>query len=495
MQIKFNNSISNNVDCLVLAIGEELTLTEEMQSLNQKIDNAISEAIKFGSFKGKKGEIFQIFGMHENLPKMILLVGYGKITDIIDTRIMYLGGRIIASLHAIKAKSAQIIGTSLNLENYDVPALIAQGAAFRNFRFDKYRTQEKPEDKPLLSELVITSENPEKSEEYFSNLKSIVEGVYLTRNLVSEPPNVIYPETLAKEAEKLKEHGIEVEVLGLEDMKRLGMGSILGVAQGSVKEPKIAIMKYKGIPTDDQIHLALVGKGVTFDTGGISIKPAQGMEDMKYDMAGSAVVIGTMKSIALRKAKANIVGLIGIVENMPDGNAQRPSDVVKSMSGQTIEVLNTDAEGRLVLADVLWYCQDRFKPNYIIDLATLTGAITISFGMVYAGLFSNNDELADKLFDSGIKSDEKLWRMPMGEVYDKMLNSEIADMQNISTEKGAGSITAAQFLQRFVNNTPWAHLDIAGMSWTKKDNDIVPKGATAFGVRLLNRLIQDHFEK
>ncbi len=277
-------------------------------------------------------------------------------------------------------------------------------------------------------------------------------------------------------------------------MKKLGMGSLLGVGQGSVRPSRLVVMQWKGNPKAKDAPLAILGKGVTFDTGGISIKPAGGMEDMKWDMAGAGVVVGLMKALAGRKAKVNVVGMVGLVENMPSGSAQRPGDIVTSMSGQTIEVLNTDAEGRLVLADVLWYCQDRFKPRFMIDLATLTGAIIIALGHEHAGLFSNNDELADRLAAAGKAVGELVWRMPLADAYDRQIDSDAADVKNISGGRDAGSITAAQFLQRFVNKTPWVHLDIAGTAWSKKDAPTVPKGATAFGVRLLERFIAEHYE-
>ena len=306
-------------------------------------------------------------------------------------------------------------------------------------------------------------------------------------------PNVLYPETMALKALDLKNLGLTVEVLGEKDMEKLGMGALLGVGQGSIRESKLIILQWSNGPKD-QAPIAVVGKGVTFDTGGISIKPSNGMEDMKYDMAGSGVVLGLMKALAMRQAKVNIVGVMGMVENMPSGSAQRPADVVTSMSGQTIEVLNTDAEGRLVLADALWYTQDRFKPQTMINLATLTGAIKVALGEEYAGLFSNNDELSEKLTEAGKIVQEPLWRLPMGEAYDRDIDSDIADMKNVGSGRGAGSITAAQFLQRFVNNVPWAHLDIASVAWQKKTHPLTGKGATAFGVRLLNEFIAKNYE-
>jgi len=314
---------------------------------------------------------------------------------------------------------------------------------------------------------------------------------------VTEPPNVIYPDSLAKRCKELTKLGVKVEVLGEPQMRRLGMWALLGVGQGSIRESRLVVMRWngkRGAKAKKDKPVCFVGKGITFDTGGISLKPAGGMEEMKYDMGGSGVVIGLMKALAGRKAKVNAVGVIALAENMPGSNAQRPSDVVTSMSGQTIEVLNTDAEGRLVLADALHYANTRFKPQFIVDLATLTGAIIVALGSEYAGLFSNNDKLSERLSDAGEEVGELVWRLPQGEVFDKMLKSDIADMKNISGGRGAGSITAAQFLGRFVGKTPWAHLDIAGVTWTKSDKPLSPKGATAFGVRLLNRLVADYYE-
>jgi len=320
----------------------------------------------------------------------------------------------------------------------------------------------------------------------------VVEGVYLTRDVVTEPPNVLYPETLAARCKELEELGVVVEILNEKKMAKLGMGALLGVGQGSVRESFLVTMRWDGGPKN-KAPVAFVGKGVTFDTGGISLKPGPGMEEMKWDMGGSGTVLGLMKALAGRKAKVNAVGVVGLVENMPDGNAQRPGDVVTSMSGQTIEIHNTDAEGRLVLADALWYTQQEFKPQAMIDLATLTGAILIALGNEYAGLFSNDDTLSAQLISAGQASGEPVWRMPLGDAYDKLLNSDCADMKNIGG-RNAGSITAAQFLQRFVKDTTWAHLDIAGMAWSSKDRPTVPKGATGYGVRLLDRFVSDVYE-
>jgi leucyl aminopeptidase len=323
----------------------------------------------------------------------------------------------------------------------------------------------------------------------------LANAVVFARDLVSEPPNVLYPAEFARRVKALEALGLSIEILGEEEMGQLGMGSLLGVGQGSVRESQLVVMRWNGAADPAAQPVAFIGKGVCFDTGGISLKPADGMEDMKWDMGGAAAVAGVMHVLAGRKAKVNAVGILGLVENMPDGNAQRPGDVVTSMSGQTIEIINTDAEGRLVLADAVWYCQDRFKPRFMIDLATLTGAIIISLGNDYAGLFSNNDELADNLLSASKGEEEPLWRMPLPKAYDKQIDSVIADMKNTGGRPG-GSITAALFIQRFVNGLPWAHLDIANTAWKKPSTvPTIPDGATGYGVRLLNRLVEDHYEE
>jgi leucyl aminopeptidase len=348
-----------------------------------------------------------------------------------------------------------------------------------------------------LTEVTITTDCADAAERGYGALEKTVDAIYFTRDLVSEPGNVIYPETLAAQAKTLEQLGVDVEILDEAAMRKLGMGALLGVAQGSARPPRLVVLQWRGAGEGERetAPLAFIGKGVTFDTGGISIKPAAGMGEMKWDMAGSAVVIGLMRLLAARHAHINAVGVVGLVENMPSGTAQRPGDIVTSMSGQTIEVLNTDAEGRLVLADALWYCQDRFKPRLMIDLATLTGAIVVALGHHHAGLFANDEELATRLIEAGKAVGEEVWRLPLAEVYDRDIDSDAADVKNIASGRAAGSIVAAQFLQRFVDKVPWAHLDIAGMAWSSKDAPTVPKGATAFGVRLLDRFVADYYEK
>ena len=408
------------------------------------------------------------------------------------------GGRAYSAVSGTGDKSAVIAIDAVSdakIKTSEISANAAYGALLASYRFDKYRTKEKPDAKPSLGTLTVSSRDSADAKKAFAPLEKVAAGVFFTRDLVSEPANVIYPVTLAAQAKTLEKLGVKIQILDEKQMAKLGMGALLGVAQGSAQKPRLVVMRWDGAPKSrNKAPIAFIGKGVTFDTGGISIKPAAGMEDMKWDMGGSGVVIGLMKALAGRKAKVNAVGVVGLVENMPSSNAQRPGDVVTTMSGQTVEVLNTDAEGRLVLADAMWYCQDRFKPHTMIDLATLTGAIIVSLGNENAGMFSNDDEICDRLTGAGKSVGEPVWRMPLGEAYDKLINSDIADMKNIGGRWG-GSITAAQFLQRFVKDgVKWAHLDIAGVTWSTKDAPTVPKGGTAFGVRLLDRLVADHYE-
>ena len=369
---------------------------------------------------------------------------------------------------------------------------LAEGLLLRSYRFDKYRTKETECKKPSLTSAAVLSGTHEADTSAFEARASVVEGVFHTRNLISEPANVLNPESYAAQIQELSSLGVEVEVLGEKEMTKLGMHSLLGVGQGSAFESQLVIMRWNGADSDEQ-PLAFVGKGVTFDTGGISLKPGAGMEQMKWDMGGSGIVVGLMKALASRKAKVNVVASVGLVENMPSSTAQRPGDVVTSMSGQTIEILNTDAEGRLVLADAMWYTQDRYKPRFMIDLATLTGAIITSLGHEHAGLFTDSDEISEQLTKAGLSTGDKVWRMPIHDNYDKLIDCATADMKNIGGP-AAGSITAAQFLKRFTNDVPWAHIDVAGTVWSEKDLPLSEKGGTGFGVRLLDRFIADNYE-
>ncbi|HQS83793.1 MAG: leucyl aminopeptidase [Alphaproteobacteria bacterium 16-39-46] len=499
MNIHFTEKASSK-GVLVVGIYEDKILTESAQGLDQKSEGLLTRALKNGSFSGKKKEILSLVAPHGLENSTLLLMGLGKKGTLTAQDCEVIGGNLTSHLMTLSQSEAcvllsEIEGRALSLP--EIAAHLAGGCLLRSFYFDKYRTQKQDEKKSILKEISFalpSQADAHKATEFFKPLESVSEGVFYTRAFVSEPPNVLYPETFAEELKSLTKLGVKVEILGIEEMHKLGMGALLGVAQGSVKEPKLVLLEWHG---KDQTTkpLAFVGKGVTFDTGGISLKTPDGMPDMKYDMTGAATVAGLLKTLALRKARVNVVGVMGLVENMPDGNAQRPSDVVKTMSGQTIEVLNTDAEGRLVLADALWYTQDRFKPELMVDLATLTGAIVISLGNEYAGLFSNNDKLAEELYQAGLDVNEKLWRFPLHENYDKDINSAIADMNNTGSSRKAGSITASQLLARFVNNVPWAHLDIAGVAWSTKDDDLYEKGATGYGVRLLNKFISTYYEK
>jgi len=470
----------------VLLVGEGEKPSGMWQQIDAACGGAVTRAFTASAFNGGKGKVCTILAPGAGLSR-IVAVGLGK-PDAVTTHGLEEAGGAAAAALANDATATIAAGTLSPAQ----AAAVGMGAALRHYRFDRYRTKEKPEDKPKLAKVTVLAADPLKARNAYEPMQAIVEGVFVTRDLVSEPPNVLNPAEMAKRCEKLRGLGLKVDVLGPKEMTKLGFGALLGVSQGSVNEPRMVVMHWHGGPRGKK-PVAFIGKGVTFDTGGISIKPAAGMEDMKWDMAGAGAVVGAMAALAGRKAKVNAVGLVGLVENMPSGTAQRPGDVVKTYSGQTVEVLNTDAEGRLVLADVIWYCQQKFDPVCMVDLATLTGAMIIALGHDYAGMFSNNDDLAQKLLASGKETGELLWRMPMGDSYDRQIRSDIADMKNIGGRPG-GSITAAQFIQRFVNGKPWAHLDIAGTAWSSKDAPCVPKGATAYGVRLLDKLVADHYE-
>ena len=482
---------------LILTVADKGVLGTQGAELDKQLDGAITRAMESSHFTGAKEKTLTILApAHSKLTRLVL-VGIGEADKADASVFARIGGAVVVALTGKDIQATLLIDQheNMTLSAGEAAAQAGFGARLRFYRFDKYQTKLKPEQKPSLKTLVISSQQATEAKTHYVPLDKIADGVCLARDLVTEPANVIYPESLAAHAQALASLGVKVTVLDEKQMKKLGMGALLGVAQGSVNPPCLVSMEWLGDPkAKNKAPVCFVGKGVTFDTGGISIKPAAGMEDMKFDMAGAAAVIGAIKALAGRKAKANVVGIIGLVENMPSGNAQRPGDVVTTASGQTVEVINTDAEGRLVLADALWYAQETFQPRCIVDLATLTGAIIVALAHEHAGLFSNDDTLSDQLTQSGKAVEETLWRFPLGEAYDKMIDSQIADMKNTG-EKGAGSITAAQFLQRFINKgTSWAHLDIAGTAWQSKDRPLSVKGATAFGVRLLDRFVADHFE-
>ncbi len=477
---------------LCLGVFEEGSFPLPTQKWDKELNGLLNKSIKNSKFKGNLNQTLTIFTPNE---QQIVLIGLGKKTDQNETQWQKIGSSVVSALESSPTGEGAVeIYDFEKSDNAAIVAHLALGALLKSWRFEKYFTKKKPEELFSVKKLTVLTPDPEIAEKAFKPLSAVAEGVFLTRSVVTEPGNVMTPESLSQIAETLKKDGIKVEVLGEKDLKKLGMGALLGVGQGSDKESKVIVLHWEG-GSKKEAPLAFIGKGVTFDTGGISIKPAANMEDMKYDMAGAGVVIGLMKALALRKAKVNVVGVAGLVENMPSGSAQRPGDVVTTLSGQTIEVINTDAEGRLVLADVLWYTQNRFKPKLMVDLATLTGAIIICLGSERAGLFTPDKDLGQKLSEAGEKVGELLWPFPLDDAYDKDINSEIADMKNVGSGRGAGSITAAKLLQRFTNNVPWAHLDIAGVTWAQKDLPFCAKGATAFGVRLLEQFVKENYEE
>jgi leucyl aminopeptidase len=481
MQIRFADRLPEGDFALVLpAPGADADSV-------RAFGGGLADALSRQRFDGEAGSTAE----HFEGGRRIVVVGVGK-EDKDGDRPEKLGGNAVAKLLISGEKSAVV---DLSGSGYDAEAAakVALGVALRSWRYDRYRTRLKEKQKPTLEQMTIVGGGEGAEQRYRSRWEPVVQGVSLTRELVTEPANIIYPETFVERVRaSLDGTGVEMEVLDRAAMEKLGMGALLGVAQGSVREARLLVLRWNG--GGEGQPTAFVGKGVTFDTGGISIKPAAGMEAMKWDMGGAGAVAGAMKALALRKAKANLVGICALVENMPGGNAQRPGDVVTTMSGQTVEVINTDAEGRLVLADAITYVQRNYNPGTIIDLATLTGAILISLGHEWAGLFSNNDELAGQLSKAGEESGDKVWRMPLAEPFDRLIDSPIADMKNVGPREG-GSITAAHFIQRFIENgTKWAHVDMAGKAWSDKASATYDKGATGFGVRLLDQYVEDRLE-
>lgn len=473
---------------LIILCNAEGGLSE---ALDKATRDAIADLMKFEDFTGKAMKALSLLKPQGTTFDRIVVVGIGKPADLREFDWLKLGGKIFGASSKFGSASVLLdVGESTHSISAENAADFAMGAKLAAYRFDAYKTGSKKPDPAL--KLSICVDNAAAARKAWKSASGVTDGVLLARDLVNEPANILTPLEFSKRAAALSKLGVDVEILDKKKMTKLGMHSLLGVSLGSPLPPFMAVMQWNGGKKKDQ-PIAFVGKGVTFDTGGISIKPAGGMEDMKGDMGGAAAVTGLMHALAARKAKANVVGIIGLVENAVDGKAQRPGDIVTSMAGKTIEVLNTDAEGRLVLADALWYCQDRFKPKFMVNLATLTGAILVALGHHHAGLFSNNDELAERLFSAGQVTDERLWRMPMSDDYDKLIDSKNADMKNIGGRL-AGSITAAQFLQRFVNNVPWAHLDVAGTAMGSPQNEINRSWGSGFGVRLLDRLVRDNYE-
>lgn len=491
MKIQFAPRVGET-DVLVFPVEKDGLGRVQFGTLADGDQKTLLGAAEASRFDGESGAIVELFVATNATARRVILLGLGAGSEADYERA---GGSLVARLLTSGVATVALDFSALpGAPDAKSVARFAASAAQRAWRFDVYRTRLAEKLKPTLATLTIAGA-PAAAAQAWVDFDAVTKGMALTRELVTEPANIIYPQTFVERVERSIEGlGLEVTALGEAEMRALGMGALLGVSQGSRREARLLALKWSGAGAGDP-EVAFVGKGVTFDTGGISIKPAAGMEDMKWDMGGAAAVVGAMKVLALRKARANVIGVCGLVENMPDGNAQRPGDVVTSMSGQTIEVINTDAEGRLVLCDALCWVQKTHRPRTIIDLATLTGAIIVALGHDHAGLFSNDDALATQLSAAGVASGDKLWRMPVNPSYDKLLDSPIADMKNVGP-RAAGSITAAQFLQRFIEkDVRWAHLDIAGMAWADKPGPNYDKGATGFGVRILDRFIRDNVEK
>jgi leucyl aminopeptidase len=454
----------------------------------------VARAAKAENFKGKKGSGFELIVPEGVKAARLVVIGAGKPAELKPNDFVTLGGSAMGKI-PMSAAEATVVAELPGGMRADRAADLAQGIALRAYAFDRYKTKRKDDEKPPASRKVtVAVSDVAAARSAYVSREAVAKGVLIARDLVNEPANVLYPEEFARRTANLKKLGVQVEVLDLPKLRKLGMRALLGVGQGSAHDSRVVVMRWNGGNKSDA-PVAFIGKGVCFDTGGISIKPAASMEDMKGDMAGAACVAGLMHALAKRKAKVNAVGLIGLVENMPDGKAQRPGDIVTSMSGQTIEIINTDAEGRLVLGDVIWYAAQRFKPKFMVDLATLTGAIIVALGHEYAGMFANNDQLAERLSKAGEETGELVWRMPLSKDYDKQIDSKFADMKNTGGRMG-GAITAAQFIKRFVDDkTPWAHLDIAGTGFDSRQSEINKSWGSGWGVRLLNQLVADHYEK
>jgi leucyl aminopeptidase len=483
IKINFSKNTINKSSCnLVLFVDEKFNVSNLKKYTSNTDFSYISDLLKTSDLK-KKMFVFEI-----NSKKKIILVSIKK--DLKSFDIENLGAEFYGRINYGKNSEYFINSDSLIDKNENFIGYFLHGLKLKSYEFNKYKTKKETR---IISVNIFGKKNKPSTQNQLK-FKALEEGTFYARDLVSEPGNILHPDEYAKRINSLRKDGLKINIYDEKKLKKMGMNALLGVGMGSIRGSYLVTMEWNGAKNNSK-PIAFVGKGVTFDTGGYSLKPARFMEDMTYDMAGSAAVVGLMKSLALRKAKINAVGVVGLVENMVSGDAQRPGDIVKSFSGKTIEVLNTDAEGRLVLADALTFTEKKFKPKFMVDLATLTGAIIVSLGSEYAGLFSNDDKLSKQILSAGEKVEEKLWRMPLHKNYDKLMNSKNADMQNINYVGGAGSTTAAQFLQRFIlNKTPWAHLDIAGMAFSKYGGALNSGGATGFGVRLLNKLIEENYE-
>jgi len=491
INVTFSKSAKPKGGLAILLTGKDGALADTAGGIDPA--GVAAKAMEIAKFDGKLLSKLDVLAPQGSPADRLAVIGLGDPAEAKPFDWLRLGGAACG----LTGKARKVV-FFLDVPDGEVTAEqaadIALGMVLRAYRFDTYKTRKKDKEKDdggTVSVMLVTA-HAAAAKRHYAVAEAVAGGVALARDLVNEPANVLGPVEFAKRASALEALGVEVEILTEKEMKALKMNALLGVAQGSVRPPRLAIMQWKGGKAKEK-PLAFIGKGVVFDTGGISIKPSGGMEDMKGDMGGAAAVVGLMHTLAARKAKANVVGIVGLVENMPDGNAQRPGDIVTSMSGQTIEVINTDAEGRLVLADALWYCQDRFKPRFMIDLATLTGAVIIALGHHNAGLFSNDDALSEQLLAAGGLTQETVWRLPLGSDYDKMIDSKIADMKNVGG-RSAGSVTAAQFLKRFVKDVTWAHLDVAGTAMGSPQTEINRSWSSGFGVRLLDQLVRAHYE-
>jgi leucyl aminopeptidase len=492
--IRFARAPARVQGLLVLLSDEDLKFGPAAADAVKPAQEAVARAAKSEGFKGKKAKFLELAAPAGLEAERLLIAGLGKPRELEPSDWLKLGGAVMGRIPRVTRAATIFLEAAGVTVKPETAAEFALGLKLRAYRFDRYRTKRKEDEEkaPGRVEITLVVADPTGAQKAWKEREAVAEGVILARDLVNEPPNILYPAEFARRAAALKKLGVKVEVLDEKRLEKLGMRALLGVGQGSKHESQVVVMRWDG-GKKNEAPVAVIGKGVCFDTGGISIKPAASMEDMKGDMAGAACVVGLMHALAARKAKANVVGVIGLVENMPSGEAMRPGDIVKSMSGQTIEIINTDAEGRLVLSDALWYTKERFKPKWMVDLATLTGAIIVSLGQEYAGLFSNDDKLSERLTKAGEETGEHVWRMPMGPAYDKMIDSKFADMKNTGGRHG-GSISAAQFLQRFVDKTPWAHLDIAGTAMGAQPSDINQSWGPGWGVRLLDRMIAEHHE-
>ncbi len=504
--ISFLKKENPKADTVVVGIFEKNKLSDAAKILDKNEKGLIQSCLNsHQNFNGKKAQTLSIPVNQKNI-KRIILLGLGNLQKLDAINIEELGGKLFKTLKANGAKNINIhideIKNETGASTAEMAAHIAYGLQLKSYSFDKYKTKkEDAEETPEIEEISIVTNAYTSAGKLYNNYKGVIKGVFLARDLVNEPPNTLHPESYTELIKKeLKPLGVDVEILDEKKMRKLGFSALLAVGQGSIRESKTVIMRWNGgkkTKKSDPAPIAFVGKGVTFDTGGISIKPSAEMDLMKMDMGGSATVVGLMKALASRKAKANVIGIVGLVENMPSDRAYRPGDVINSLSGKTIEVLNTDAEGRLVLADTLTYVQNTYKPEVIIDLATLTGAIMVALGFEYCGAFSNDDNLWKQLEQASKNTGEKFWRMPLDKAYRKEVESNIADLKNLgSLGRYGGACSAAGFLEHFINKgTKWAHIDIAGTAWWKSETPTTPKGGTGFGVRALDNLVTNHFEK